>query len=61
MTRQQGVNIQTAGMLIIVSVMLLDKFIFSIQEEFILVCAIISVVLMAVGIRAVKKADDNNI
>ena len=42
----------------IVTVMLADRFLFSIQDGFILICAVISAVALTIGIRAVKRADE---
>ena len=45
---------QRAGMILIVTVMLLDQFDFQIEEAFLLTCAIISAVLLAVSITRLK-------
>lgn len=57
MSRMWGIRLQNAGMLIIVMVMLLDRFIFSIHDGFILGSAGVSAVLLIAGILVVKKHD----
>jgi len=57
MTRRTGLYLQNIGMTIIVTVMLLDHYVFALSENYILTCAIISFVLMAIGIRVIAKYD----
>ena len=38
--------------------MLIDHFLFTLQDNFVLACAIVSAVALIVGIRVVKRADD---
>ena len=57
MSRTQGQQLQAMGCNLIVTVMLLDHFFFSIQEGFILAAACLSAVLLIAGIQIVKRAD----
>ena len=54
MSKQIALIMQRAGMILIVTVMLLDQFVFQIEEAFLLTCAIISAVLLAVSITRLK-------
>lgn len=54
MSKQIALAMQRVGMILIVTVMLLDHFVFQIEEDFILTCAIISAVLLAVSISRLK-------
>ena len=54
MSKQIAFAMQRVGMILIVTVMLLDHFVFQIEEGFILTCAIISAVLLAVSISRLK-------
>ena len=49
MSRQRGRQLQGFGCVLIVTVMLIDHFLFTLQDNFVLACAIVS---------AVKRADD---
>lgn len=57
MSRTQGQHLQAMGCILIVTVMLLDRFVFSIQDGFILAAACLSAVLLIAGIQIVKRAD----
>ena len=52
LSRQRGLQLEAFGSILIVTVML-----FSIQDGFILTCAVISAVALTAGIRTVKRAD----
>ena len=54
MSKQIALAMQRVGMILIVTVMLLDHFVFQIEEGFSLTCAIISAVLLAVSISRLK-------
>ncbi len=57
MKRQLGIDLQRAGMLIIVIVMILDRFVFSIHTKFILFCAVLSATLLIWGIQIIKREE----
>ena len=57
MSKTQGPQLQAMGCILIVTVMLLDHFFFSIQEGFVLAAAILSAALLIAGIQIVKRAD----
>ncbi len=50
MTKEHALILQNIGMILIVTVMLMDHFIFTLQDGFLLACAIISAVLLITGI-----------
>lgn len=54
MSKQIALTMQRAGMVLIVTVMLINQFVFQIEEGFLLTCAIISAVLLAVSITRLK-------
>lgn len=58
MSRRRGLQLEAFGCVLIVTVMLTDRFLFTIQDSFVLACAIISAVALTVGIRTVKRADE---
>ena len=58
MSRQRGLQLEAFGSILIVTVMVTDRFLFSVQDGFILACAIVSAISLIIGIRAVKRADD---
>ena len=58
MSRQRGRQLQGFGCVLIVTVMLIDHFLFTLQDGFLLTCAILSAAALIVGIRVVKRADD---
>ena len=45
---------------LICTVMLADRFLFTLQDGFVLTTAIISAVLLTIGIRVVKRHDEKN-
>ena len=57
MTKEQGQHLQWVGCILIVTVMLLDRFVFSIQEGFLLAAACLAAALLIAGIRIVKRAE----
>lgn len=58
MSRQRGLQFEAFGCILIVTVMLADRFLFTLQDNFVLACAIVSAAALATGIRAVKRADE---
>lgn len=58
MSRQRGLQFEAFGCILIVTVMLIDRFLFTLQDGFLLACAVISAITLIIGIRVVKKADD---
>lgn len=58
MSRQRGLQLEAFGCVLIVTVMLIDHYLFSLQRNFLLGCAILSAIALTVGIRAVKRADE---
>lgn len=59
LSRRRGLQLEAFGSILIVTVMLADRFLFPIQDGFILACAVISAAALMVGIRIVKRADEN--
>lgn len=57
MSKRQGQRLQGMGCVLILTVMLVDHFLFSIQEGFILAAACLSAALLIAGIRMVKLAE----
>lgn len=58
LSRRRGLQLEAFGSVLIVTVILADRFLFTIQDGFILTCAVISAVALTVGIRIVKRADE---
>lgn len=58
MSRQRGLQLEAFGCILIVTVMLTDRFLFTLQDNFVLACAIVSAAALTAGIRAVKRADE---
>ena len=58
LSRRRGLQLEAFGSILIRTVMLADRFLFSIQDGFILTCAVISAVALTIGIRTVKRADE---
>ena len=51
---------EALGSVLICTVMLADRFLFTLQDGFVLTTAIISAVLLTIGIRVVKRHDEEN-
>ena len=51
---------EALGSVLICTVMLADRFLFTLQDSFVLTTAIISAVLLTIGIRVVKRHDEEN-
>lgn len=58
LSRRRGLQFEAFGSILIVTVILADRFLFSIQDGFILTCAVISAAALILGIRTVKRADE---
>ncbi len=58
LSRRRGLQLEAFGSILIVTVMLADRFLFTIQDGFILTCAVLSAAALILGIRIVKRADD---
>lgn len=58
LSRQRGLQLEAFGSILIVTVMLADRFLYTVQDGFILACAFISAAALTVGIRTVKRADE---
>ncbi len=58
LSRRRGLQLEAFGSILIVTVMLTDRFLFGIQDGFILACAVVSAVALIIGIRTVKRADE---
>lgn len=54
MTKEFAITLQRLGMILIVTVMVMDHYFFHIQERFILACAVISAILLATSITRLK-------
>ena len=59
-SRRRGLQLEAFGSILIVTVMLADRFLYTVQDGFMLACAIISAVFLTYGIRVVKHADEQN-
>ncbi len=56
-TRKAGLDLQMAGCIIIITVMLADRFLWTVNDRFILLCAFISAALIIAGMQIVKRRD----
>jgi hypothetical protein len=57
LSKRRGLQLEAFGSVLIITVMLTDRFLFSVQNGFILICAIISAAALILGIRTVKRFD----
>ena len=60
LSRRRGLQLEALGSVLICTVMLADRFLFTLQDGFVLTIAIISAVLLTIGIRVVKRHDEEN-
>lgn len=60
LSRRRGLQLEALGSVLICTVMLTDRFLFTLQDCFVLTTAIISAVLLTIGIRVVKRHDEKN-
>ena len=60
LSRRRGLPLEALGSVLICTVMLADRFLFTLQDGFVLTTAIISAVLLTIGIRVVKRHDEEN-
>lgn len=58
LSRQRGLQLEAFGSILIVTVMLADRFLFTLQDGFVLAAAIVSAVFLTIGIHVVKRADE---
>lgn len=58
LSRRRGLQLEAFGSILIVTVMLADRFLFTLQDGYVLAAAIVSAVFLTVGIRVVKRADE---
>ncbi|MGO5096315.1 hypothetical protein ACTQ34_10895 [Agathobaculum sp. LCP25S3_E8] len=58
LSRQRGLQLEAFGSILIVTVMLADRFLFTLQDGFVLTAAIASAVFLTIGIHVVKRADE---
>ena len=61
LSRRRGLQLEAFGSILIVTVMMADRFLFPIQDGFILTCAVISAAALILGIRTVKRADEASV
>lgn len=54
MTKEFAITLQRLGMILIVTVMVMDHYFLHIQKRFILACAVISAILLATSITRLK-------
>lgn len=59
MSKKQALILQNIGMVLIVGIMTIDHFLFAVQEEMILVCAILSALLLIMAIYVRKKHEQD--
>ena len=59
LSRRRGLELEALGSILICMVMLADRFLFTLQDGFILAMAILSAVFLTIAIRVVKHADEN--
>ena len=60
LSRRRGLQVEVLVGVLICTVMLADRFLFTLQDGFVLTTAIISAVLLTIGIRVVKRHDEKN-
>ena len=60
LSRRRGLQLEALGSVLICTVMLADRFLLTLQDGFVLTTAIISAVLLTIGIRVVKRHDEKN-
>lgn len=58
LSRRRGLQLEAFGSILIVTVMLADRFLFTLQDGFVLAAAIVSAIFLTIGIRVVKQADE---
>ncbi|WP_125114978.1 hypothetical protein [Agathobaculum sp. Marseille-P7918] len=58
LSRRRGLQLEAFGSILIVTVMLADRFLFTLQDGFVLAAAIVSAIFLTIGIRVVKRADE---
>ena len=58
LSRRRGLQMEAFGSILIVTVMLTDRFLFTLQDGYLLAAAIVSAIFLTAGIRVVKHADE---
>lgn len=58
LSRRRGLQLEAFGSILIMTVMLADRFLFTLQDGFVLAAAIVSAIFLTIGIRVVKRADE---
>ena len=58
LSRRRGLQLEALGSVLICTVMLADRFLFTLQDGFVLTTAIISAVLLTIGIRARREKSE---
>lgn len=58
LSRQRGLQLEAFGSILIVTVMLADRFLFTLQDGYVLAAAIVSAISLTISIRVVKRADE---
>ena len=58
LSRRRGLQLEALGSVLICTVMLADRFLFTLQDGFVLTTAIISAVLLTIGIRVAGAATE---
>ena len=58
LSRRRGLQLEAFGSVLIVTIMLADRFLFAIQDGFILTCAVLSAAALIHGIRTLKRYDE---
>ena len=60
LSRRRGLQLEALGSVLICTVMLADRFLFTLQDGFVLTIAIISAGLRTIGIHVVERHDEEN-
>ena len=60
LSRRVGLQLVALGSVLMCRVILADRFLFTLQDGFVLTTAIIAAVLLTIGIRVVKRHDEKN-
>ena len=58
LSRRRGLQLEALGSVLISTVMLADRFLFTLRDGFVLSAAIVSALFLTAGIRVVKRADE---
>ena len=58
LSRRRGLQLEALDSVLISTVMLADRFLFTLRDGFVLSAAIVSALFLTAGIRVVKRADE---